>query len=780
MSVDKNLSYETYVGNGSTTDFEFKNRIDNAEELIVVTVVVATGVATQLADGVGYNATGFGTNTITVTPTTVLPSTERIILATNYDFLQEVPFVDFNEFPAENFQSALDKATLERQQLLRQSDQSLKIPLQDLGSSSVEIPSAAARANKLLAFDESGDPITAEPGDSAPSDALSLTYNQGGPGAEDRTQAAKNLHFIHVDEYGAVEDSSAAAADNVIAINNAAAKALATGATLIDSGRDYYINGTVDLTGINVEFTGRLLIPSGTTPFTAVNIESTSLKRYKLNVSPEDLDWTSGGVCVHFKRGWYNEFELIMRNWDIGFLCDNDATSAGGSQENRITMFSTNCKTDHQVVCEVSTDYWNNNHYYGGNLVCSTLWEADPIGAPGVFTQKNAPFYWKNDGGQINENIILGTNFESSQGGDDTTYRCIAKMESASTRQISRNAFRDIRVEAGSSGLKHLIEYAGIGDILDNLFEIIHIDASDWDIVKEADSTNSSQSMEIKSSGEFWQSFTLGRPVVWYSGSNQRINLETYDGTSKTFVENTTVVHDFDGKVASGASGTAIGRRFEKDTSEPVFIELGETLEGLIVVYDSSGNRLTGTSPSYVIGDRDLYVSGNEGYRVRGKWIWLHQDVAEVFIGQASYTGFSASFDAYDFKVLYGTLKDKGITNPNPSSDTIPTAGIFQSGQIIGSQNGTDAGWVNSADARTSLTSGEPTSETSLEVDSISGISNGDIIGVQLDSVTRGFKDIHWTTVNGVPAGSTVVLSAGLPSAAAVGNEVIVQKYTAF
>ena len=57
--------------------------------------------------------------------------------------------------------------------------------------------------------------------------------------------------------------------------------------------------------------------------------------------------------------------------------------------------------------------------------------------------------------------------------------------------------------------------------------------------------------------------------------------------------------------------------------------------------------------------------------------------------------------------------------------------------------------------------------DTSLIVDSIVGISNGDFIGILLDDNT-----IHWTTVNGVPAGSTVVIAAGLPSGSTIGKHV--------
>lgn len=56
-----------------------------------------------------------------------------------------------------------------------------------------------------------------------------------------------------------------------------------------------------------------------------------------------------------------------------------------------------------------------------------------------------------------------------------------------------------------------------------------------------------------------------------------------------------------------------------------------------------------------------------------------------------------------------------------------------------------------------------------IDVDSITGISSSDNIGIELDDGTR-----QWTTVNGAPSGDTVTLTASLTGAAAVGKTVLV------
>jgi hypothetical protein len=68
---------------------------------------------------------------------------------------------------------------------------------------------------------------------------------------------------------------------------------------------------------------------------------------------------------------------------------------------------------------------------------------------------------------------------------------------------------------------------------------------------------------------------------------------------------------------------------------------------------------------------------------------------------------------------------------------------------------------------QTAIATAAVSGATSLDVDSITGISNGQYIGIQLDDLT-----MQWTTVNGVPAGTTIVLSAALTDSAAVANVV--------
>jgi len=58
--------------------------------------------------------------------------------------------------------------------------------------------------------------------------------------------------------------------------------------------------------------------------------------------------------------------------------------------------------------------------------------------------------------------------------------------------------------------------------------------------------------------------------------------------------------------------------------------------------------------------------------------------------------------------------------------------------------------------------------DTTLVVDSISGMSTGDAIGIELDDGT-----MQWTTINGAPSSATITLTAALTDDVAVDNEVM-------
>ena len=70
--------------------------------------------------------------------------------------------------------------------------------------------------------------------------------------------------------------------------------------------------------------------------------------------------------------------------------------------------------------------------------------------------------------------------------------------------------------------------------------------------------------------------------------------------------------------------------------------------------------------------------------------------------------------------------------------------------------------WTETSYSRT-LTAAAAASASTITA-SITNATSGDYIGVELSN-----GDIHWTTINGAPSGSTITLTAVLPSAASLG-----------
>lgn len=89
----------------------------------------------------------------------------------------------------------------------------------------------------------------------------------------------------------------------------------------------------------------------------------------------------------------------------------------------------------------------------------------------------------------------------------------------------------------------------------------------------------------------------------------------------------------------------------------------------------------------------------------------------------------------------------------------LPVSGTYAA--TIGS------GHVTASYTRTTLSADSAANDTTIDVTSASGISSTYYIGVELDD-----GDMHWTTVNGAPSGTTVTLTAGVASAASSGNNV--------
>ena len=109
----------------------------------------------------------------------------------------------------------------------------------------------------------------------------------------------------------------------------------------------------------------------------------------------------------------------------------------------------------------------------------------------------------------------------------------------------------------------------------------------------------------------------------------------------------------------------------------------------------------------------------------------------------------SASLGIPLWAVRYGAIFPQSLTTPHSLS--LGPSGGHASREIL----------------HTTLSADSASSDTTIDVNSITSFTDLDNIGVELDN-----GDIHWTTISGAPAAGVITLASGVSSAATTGNHV--------
>ncbi len=225
MTVSTELSHEEYIGNGVTTDFDFRFRIFEAKHL-VVSVADPDGTERILTNGTDYTLRGVGSyrggKVILKMP---LATGWKIGIARDLPAVQETDLRNQGKFFAEVHEGAFDYLTMLIQKSLGYLSLCLRKPsfisdhydakgnkianlgkpvksgdAVDLGTMKEHIsakdkrslrvadkdipalPNAANRANKLLSFDNNGDPVVVVPESGSAADVLTELRKPSGSG----------------------------------------------------------------------------------------------------------------------------------------------------------------------------------------------------------------------------------------------------------------------------------------------------------------------------------------------------------------------------------------------------------------------------------------------------------------------------------------------------------------------------------------------------------------------------------------------------------------------
>lgn len=157
MTVQTTTSRADYTGNGVTTTFTVPFYFLDNTHLQVIRTQLTTGIASTLALTTDYTVSGAGVGTGGSITCMVAPtSDQRISILRNVPLTQLTNYVENDPFPAESHEQALDKLTMEVQQVNEIAARSLTLPANTSGVSTT-LPYPAA--NQLIAWNQNGNAL---------------------------------------------------------------------------------------------------------------------------------------------------------------------------------------------------------------------------------------------------------------------------------------------------------------------------------------------------------------------------------------------------------------------------------------------------------------------------------------------------------------------------------------------------------------------------------------------------------------------------------------------
>ena len=182
MTLTATTNKVAYAGNGSTTSFAVTFIYWDDTDVRVILTNDTTGVETVWTDGTQYNITGgsgaTGTLTIDTSPTDYTPATgETLTIKSNLPDTQSTSLPLGGSLPSTSIEERFDKNVRLSQQLAEELTRAIQFSETSPATSTFITETAAQRANKLLAFNASGNlTVTQEVGTYVGNWATSTAY----------------------------------------------------------------------------------------------------------------------------------------------------------------------------------------------------------------------------------------------------------------------------------------------------------------------------------------------------------------------------------------------------------------------------------------------------------------------------------------------------------------------------------------------------------------------------------------------------------------------------
>jgi hypothetical protein len=161
MTVSSLSVKNSYNGDNSTTSFAFTFPIHSSAELQVI-LRAANGTETVQTLTTHYSIVDNGASGGQVNFVTAPGTGITVVLLRNTNLTQETDYISNDPFPAETHEAALDKLTLQQQELQEEVDRSIKLSRTNTMNSTEFIVASAERAGKILGFDSNGELVVSQ------------------------------------------------------------------------------------------------------------------------------------------------------------------------------------------------------------------------------------------------------------------------------------------------------------------------------------------------------------------------------------------------------------------------------------------------------------------------------------------------------------------------------------------------------------------------------------------------------------------------------------------
>ena len=553
-------------------------------------------------------------------------------------------------------------------------------------------------------------------------------------------------------------------------------------------------NCLMSFTALNTTYTTAIVIGDST------GVNSFMRKYFKgINVQRLNVSDHSNEACIGIQI--FNSYNSTIDVKDIRFFTIGlqligkpSASNSNASAYNKILpeILTTNkIGIDLNVAADngVYTAYCNENTIIGGRFAGSTSASHNTLDRYGIRISKSVSATIA----VLDGNKIIGSSFEMgapSTSGSAIGIKCeygrynrIIAIRSESndyTAQYENDSYGNkLTVAYGTIAINDLSTRPGL-NVTQYAYNAM------WSYLKPVFQSGNLNEKAIFYNGS--ANMSIGYPMflAYYSSVTRVTNRAGWNITTSGIKY---VTGTYDG----------IGIRIDTSNAKTFFVDwAGDTnTEVYFIPYDVNGSVIDADAGSYVLSatptsaiakianfvtaGKSYYFSASAGQR----GITCHADVQFVDIiiavdNNETLKSFSVyTPEPYDVPVIYPFYDNLGAGNS--FGTTSPTKGAERS-WYVGKKvwNATPAsaqyiGWVCVNKKDTTLTDGEPISETVMVVGSSSTMVALDIIGIALDDGT-----IHWTTIASVDSGTQITLTVGLPSAAGATKAVYTNRWLGF